>query len=140
LKTFPSVRPEVPSKYAALTSIVLAVLAVILIDLVISLSAIGNSYLSFAIAAAIFFVFALAMGRMFEPRLAVYLPLMMVGIGVGTFVDAILRNLFHLIDANLWPLAAVMYWVLAVGPVMVGLLLGERWRHRQSRGRHKVAT
>ncbi len=109
-----------------------SVAIVLLLDLLSEMfPSFGESFVSWGAASAMYFVLAILIGRVFDPHFSRYLFLMLAGIAVGFFVDAAIVEICLNKSRNLWPLGVVLYWILGCVPMMLGLLLGERWqRHR----------
>jgi hypothetical protein len=114
-----------------------AVAVVLLLDLLSEVfPSFGESFVAWGAASAMYFLLAILIGRLFDPNFSWYLFLMFAGIGVGFFVDAALVEIYLNKSRNLWPLGAVLYWILGCVPMMLGLLLGERWQRHRLRTSH----
>jgi hypothetical protein len=109
-------------------SIVAGTIAVLLTDLLTSVIQLENSLGSWGIAATLFFLAAVLIGRIHGFASTASVAFVGAGIAIGTFVDAIVVEMILGGSRNLWPLGIVLWWFVGAVPVIVGLLLGNRWR------------
>jgi hypothetical protein len=133
VKALNTVPPVARSKGAAFAAFAGAVMSIFLMDFLTSVVPVLNGYPGMGVAVAIYFLLATIVGRLFNPDFAWYLFLILAGIGIGVFIDAIIVEMYLHRSRNLWPFAAIIYWALATVPAMLGLLSGEQWRRRHVR-------
>jgi hypothetical protein len=119
-------------KRGAIPSVISVALATLLIDVLVPYDLEAGLVLLGAIAVAYFLV-ALFIGRVYGAASGFNILWMGLGIAIGTFVAAMVVEMFIGNSRNLWPFAIVIYWVIGILPVTIGVLLGAFWRTHSTR-------
>jgi hypothetical protein len=109
-------------------ALIAGAVAVLVIDLLASLTGNYEKFAHVGIAAFLFFLVALFIGRVYGADSGVNPICIGLGVAVGMFVDANLIDFAVRERRGFWPLLIPMYWVTGALPVAAGFLLGGLWR------------
>jgi hypothetical protein len=84
------------------------------------------------VAAAAFFVTALAISVAFRSQTWLPLLLMLAGVAVGVLADVVYAQLVGYPSRNLFPFEVLVWWALSAIPLVAGYSLG-KWANRALR-------
>jgi hypothetical protein len=116
------------TRNGAVLSLIAGVVAVLVIDLVASLTGNYGDFSHLGIAAFLFFLVAIFIGRVYGADSGVNPLCIGLGIAVGMFVDANIVDFAVRERRGFWPMLIVVYWVAGALPAAAGFLLGGLWR------------
>lgn len=84
---------------------------------------IEESYWFWGLGAAFFLLVSFVAGMRAPKPLWRLVPFILLGIAVGTILDAVIQPIWHNRDSNLWPLGILIWWVIGILPISVGVAI-----------------